>query len=128
MALAHVVDVDPWQGWCLRTTGPDREIGPLHFPGGSLRLVRKQDWIEVRRSDEMLFATNAGPVLTRLSIAERISLMLPPRLHRDRVFRTARPLSAALQDGKPLPLGTPTEFRLRSTAAAPQPLEIRFRR
>jgi putative isomerase len=127
MALADLADVDPWQGWCLRTTGTDKEMGPLHSPAGPLRVIRKNNWVEVRRSGELLFATNAGPVLTRLSIAERICLMLPARLQRDRVFRTARPLSAALQDGKPLPLSAPTELRLRATGAAPQPLEIRFR-
>jgi putative isomerase len=127
MAVADLVDVDPWQGWCLRTTGPDRELGPLHAPSGSLRVIRKKNWIELWRSEELLLATNAGPVLTRLVIDADIRLMLPARLPKGRIVRSSRPLSAATQDGKPLPLSTARELRLRPTGAALQALEVSFK-
>jgi len=127
MSLAEVTDVDPWDGWCLRTTGEDTELGPINTPIGPVHIIRRRGWIEVRQAGRMLFATNITPGITHLEIGDRITLMLPAGLGKGRKLRTAKTIASAKQKGRALPVtSSGNELRLRLTGSTPELLEVDF--
>ena len=65
MAACGLVDVDPWLGWCLHTSGDDLELGPMHSPWGPLFVSRVGGRIEVRREEALVFSSTNSTGLTR---------------------------------------------------------------
>jgi putative isomerase len=127
MSLAEVTDVDPWTGWCLRTTGEDTELGPINSSIGPVHLTRRRGWIEVRQAGKIILATNIAPAITHLEINDRMILMLPAGLGKGRKLRTAKTITSAIQNGRALPLASPgNDLRLRTTGSKPELLEVDF--
>jgi mannosylglycerate hydrolase MGH1-like protein len=127
MSLAQLIDIDPWNGCCLRTTGEDTELGPINTPIGPVHIARRRGWIEIRQAAKLLFATNVTPGITHLEINDRITLLLPAGLGKGRKLRTAKTIASAIQNGRPLPLASSgDDLRLRMTGPKPELLEVDF--
>jgi putative isomerase len=127
MSLADVMDIDPWEGWCLKTIGEEIEVGPVNSPIGPVQIVRRHGWLELRQAETMLLATNIKPGISQLSLGERLSLMLPPRLTGGAKLRTLKSIVSAVQGGRSLPVKESREIALRKTGVRTERLEIQFK-
>ena len=81
MATSGLLDVDPWQGWCLHASGEDRKLGPLHSPWGPLSVSRVGGRIEVRREGALVFSSANSTELTHFDLeGGRIRLIKRPAI------------------------------------------------
>jgi putative isomerase len=125
MAISGLVDVDPWEGWCLAASGEDSNLGPMCSPWGSISVSRLGSCLDVSRDGRSIFSTNVAPRLTQLDVKPGgISLMLPARLAEGAMFRTSTRMKHALQNGRPVTVFDRCEIRLLSTGYQPERLEI----
>lgn len=78
LAVADVVDVDPWNGWTLRHTGLDVRVGPLRVPGGRAVITSVAGRMTVERDGVALFATNRRGRFRRIEAdAGRLAMLVP---------------------------------------------------
>jgi putative isomerase len=127
MSLADVMDIDPWDGWCLKTIGEEIDVGPINSPIGAVHLTRRRGWIELRRAGAVMLATNIRPGISQLVLGERLSLMLPSGLTGGSKLRTLKSIVSAVQDGRSLPVKKNREIVLRKTGVRTERLEIQFK-
>ena len=81
MATSGLLEVDPWQGWCLHASGEDRKLGPLHSPWGPLSVSRVGGRIEVRREGALVFSSTNSTELTHFDLdGGRIRLIKGPAI------------------------------------------------
>jgi putative isomerase len=128
MNIADVMDIDPWQGWCLRNATDEIELGPINSPVGAVTVSRRKGWLRLTVNDELLFETTVQPELRGLTInARSLRFMLPARLAAGARLRSGKPIAEARQGNQPLRLQRPThELSLRGTKHIAELLELIF--
>jgi mannosylglycerate hydrolase MGH1-like protein len=125
MATSGLLDVDPWQGWCLQTSGEDGEVGPMCSPWGPIVVSRASNRLEVSRGEGTIFWTNIAPRITQFGLdGGHIGLMLPANLAEGAILRTSMRMKRALQKGHPLQVFDGCEIHPALTGAKPERLEV----
>jgi putative isomerase len=128
MNMADIMDIDPWEGWCLRNGTDEIELGPLNSPIGAVSVSRRNGWLRLVANNELLFETTVQPGIAGLTISARsLRLTLPASLASGARLRTSKPIIDARQAGRSLRLQSPAkELRLQRTGKRVEPLELRF--
>jgi putative isomerase len=128
MNIAEIMDIDPWDGWCLRNGTDETQIGPLNSPIGIVTVGRRNGWLRLNLKNELLFETTVRPGITGLTISARsLRFTLPARLSPGARLRTSKPVIEARQADMPLRFQGPAkELSLRRTGNRAEPLELRF--
>jgi len=128
MNIAEIMDIDPWEGWCLRNGTDEIELGPLNSPIGAVSVSRRNGWLRLVANNELLFETTVQPGIAGLTISARsLRLTLPASLASGARLRTSKPIIDARQAGRSLRLQSPAkELRLQRTGKRVEPLELRF--
>jgi putative isomerase len=103
LAVADVVDVDPWHGWTVRNDGVDVRVGPLRVPGGQGTVTIESGRLTVTRDGVDLFACSRRGRYSRI-VAERnlLSLTVPPGAAADTLTVPGRAPIALPAEGGPI--------------------------
>ena len=81
MEIAEIMDIDPWDGWCLHNGTDEIELGPIDSPIGTVTVSRRNGWLRLSANNDLLFETTIRPGITGLAInARSLRLKLPARL------------------------------------------------
>jgi putative isomerase len=81
MAVAEIVDANPWGGWEVQNGPEDVSLGPVLSPAGAVHVERTDGRLVVRRLGQVLLRTRAPGRFSRLRLEEGyISLRLPSHL------------------------------------------------
>jgi putative isomerase len=128
MEIAEVMDINPWDGWCLRNGTAEIELGPINSPIGAVTVSRRNGWLRLSANNELLFETTVQPEIKGLTInARSLRLMLAAKLASGARLRSAKPIAEALQANQPFRLKHPThDLSLRATRHGPELLELTF--
>ncbi|MGH6718291.1 MAG: MGH1-like glycoside hydrolase domain-containing protein, partial [Alphaproteobacteria bacterium] len=79
LAVADIVDVDPWNGWTIANRGIDVRVGPLRVPGGRGTVTVHDGRLTVERDGQALFTTDRQGRFRGIEWTDgRISLIAPP--------------------------------------------------
>lgn len=107
LAVADIVDVDPWNGWTVNHHGQDTRVGPLRVPGGQGIVTIAAGRLTVERDGRILFATTRRGRFRHIEAdGLRLALVAPPGAAGDTLDVPGQP-SLALS-----PEGGPVEVRL----------------
>jgi putative isomerase len=83
MAVAEILDVNPWGGWEISNGGQDVVLGPLQTPCGLVNLEIRAGLLQVRRGAAVLLSTDVPGRISRLRIEDGyLSMQLPASLAR----------------------------------------------
>jgi len=128
MDIAEIMDIDPWDGWCLHNGTDEIKLGPINSPIGAVTVSRRNGWLRLSANDELLFETNVKPEIKGLTInARSLRLRLPARLASGARLRSSKPVAEALQANRPLRLNSPTrDLSLQATTHRAELLELKF--
>jgi putative isomerase len=126
--IAEIMDIDPWEGWCLRNGTDEILLGPLNSPIGAIMVSRRDGWLRLTSNSELLFETTVQPAITGLKISARsLQLTLPARLSAGARLRSSKPIAEAVQASEPLRFETPAQdLILRPTGSRTERLKLRF--
>jgi putative isomerase len=127
MAVAEIMDFDPWDGWCLRNGRDELSLGPLNSPVGHVTVSRSRGWLRMTAENGFSLETNIQPGITGITIStDAMRFTLPERLKAGALLRCSKPVAEALQVSEPLWMKRPGEFRLRATGNRRELVELRF--
>ncbi len=110
LAVADVVDVDPWNGWTIANGGAEARVGPLRVPGGRGIVTVRDGRLTVERDGQALFTTDRRGRFRNVEFADgRLALDTPageggatlalPGVARERVTRATMDGVAVRLDG-----------------------------
>lgn len=78
MALAEIMDVNPWGGWEINNDPEPVRLGPLQSPAGLIHIERAQGCLTVRQAAHELLTTNLPGRFSHLRLEEGyVSVRLP---------------------------------------------------
>jgi putative isomerase len=78
MALAEIMDVNPWGGWEIHNDREPVSLGPLQSPVGLIHIERAKGCLTVRQAARELLTTNVPGRLSHIRLEEGyVSLQLP---------------------------------------------------
>lgn len=83
LAVAEILDVNPWGGWEINNGGKDLALGPLQSPVGLVRVVVRSGRLELLQGESLLLASDLPGRISQLRFEPgQVSLMLPAALSR----------------------------------------------
>jgi putative isomerase len=78
LAVADVIDVDPWLGLTARHDGRDVTLGPLRGPGGDITVTGRDGWLRVDLAGRQLFRANRTGRYAQIEVAPgRLAMTVP---------------------------------------------------
>ncbi|MGG6896169.1 MGH1-like glycoside hydrolase domain-containing protein [Rhizobium sp. BR 315] len=130
MAMADVVDVDPWNGWTIRNRQRDTDVGPIVSPVGPMSVKISEGRLFLSINGKLLLETSLKLQMSGLTIAPgHVRMTISPvDVGGDLIFPTidARDVMGIYLDGMALPLKQ-RDGRLKiAIAASPESRKLEF--
>ncbi|MEX2648088.1 MAG: trehalase family glycosidase, partial [Alphaproteobacteria bacterium] len=101
LAVADVLDVDPWNGWTVRHDGTDVTRAPRRGPGGMVTVVARAGRLRLERDGLTLFVTERTGRFARIGAAPgRLALFAPPGRRGDTLIVPGAPAGATARVGE----------------------------
>ena len=78
LAVAEVMDVSAWHGWCLRNDGKDLDFGPVNTPIGKATVGIAGGVLTISRHGQPYLSTNIRGTISNIRIeSTSVSMLLP---------------------------------------------------